>query len=304
MNPYTLRSIGRRLATLGALALGCLSLARAGESVAVFSTVFNGYQRSQLADGTFAPETYAFGEGGALRPGVHDPDFDKLTFLQVANAAIQPLERLNFRQAQRSSETDLLILVFWGATPGSRNSDPTLAVDVAVDAIAAFDRTVSKGAMPASTPGGRDRWLDGDTAEEAAYESALWQLSVANAERDRVDYRNARILGYSDSLDRAHSARHMAFSQDLIQEISGSRYYVVLQAYDFRTARQHRKLKPLWTARMSVGDRGNFSQALDKLVWSGASYFGRASDGLRRTPARDGRVEMAPMDVIEVVPEK
>jgi hypothetical protein len=85
-------------------------------------------------------------------------------------------------------------------------------------------------------------------------------------------------------------------------ELGENRYFVVLQAYDFRIAVKEKKLKALWTARMSLSERGEFTLALAKMVSDGARYFGRASDGLQRLErTQKGSVELGPLRTIEVV---
>jgi hypothetical protein len=225
-----------------------------------------------------------FGEGGCWTRPVKDSDMELMTFLRVAKAVAVPLGRLNYRPAQTSAEAELLILVYWGATEGSRDFDHS-------DTINQFSRASSASGA--------------DAAAQSSYDSALWLLSLANAERDRLDDRNARILGYTESLERAHFAAHMSFAQDIMNEITYNRYYVVLQAYDFRTAAKEKKLKPLWTARISMDEAGkNFSDALDQMLRKATPYLGRDSNGLHRDVTPETRVDLGPLEIIETVPGK
>ena len=76
----------------------------------------------------------------------------------------------------------------------------------------------------------------------------------------------------------------------------------MLQAYDFKTAVQERKLKALWTTRMSLSESGKFTTALQQMVTDAGRYFGRTTDGLlRRDAIKEGSVELAPLRVLEVV---
>jgi len=278
-------SLLRRLLCAGLLC-AVAALHAADDPVAVFSQVFNGYTRTKLPDGSFKPETYGFAEGGRQTRAVGDPELDQMPFARIAGSVVGPLARLNYRMTSKPDETDLLILVFWGSTAGSRDQDASGAMDRAASAMADLNSS-------------------GGPAANAAADMALMQLSLANADRDRLDDYNARILGFTDSLERARAEAHMGFGQDLLAEISANRYYVVLQAYDFPTARKLKKLKPLWTARISIRESGNgFADALARMIASAAPYFGRDSGGLRRATLREGKVELGPLQIIEVVPPK
>ena len=269
------------LALVIPLAAGLLRAKETEEPVAVFAQVFNGYTRTRLPDKSFKPETYTFGEGGCLTRPVTDEAGAEMTFLRVARAVAAPLGRLNYRPAHTSPEAELLILVFWGATEGTRgHSDPSGAVSQSGSAVSA-------------------------TTETAYDDDALTSMLASTADRDRIDYRNARILGYSEVFDRAKFAAHMSFAQDIMGEVANSRYYVVLQAYDFKTAVKEKKLKQLWTARISMDASGNnFGRSLDQMLQRAARYFGQDSDGLHRDLIPEGRIEIGPTKVIEPVPAK
>jgi hypothetical protein len=124
-------------------------------------------------------------------------------------------------------------------------------------------------------------------------------------ERDMLEGRNARILGYTDALERAYFAPHMSFAQDTRAELGNSRYYVVLQAYDFKTAVKEKKLKPLWITRLSVGESGDFAPVLEQMVWGAVRYFGQDTGGLKRhEPTLNATVKLGPLEVVEIVPPK
>ena len=284
------------------LPAGLLRADEAEEPVAVFTQVFNGYARTWLPDKTFKPESYVFGEGGCWTRPVKDPGMEEMTFLRVARAVAAPLGRLNYRPARTSAETELMILVFWGSTQGSRDLDRSGPVDrfASASSVLAAAKDVDQASKTDSTKAD-----PATAAAESAYDDALWQMGLANGERDRLDNRNARILGYTEVLDRARFASHMSFAQDIISELAHNRYYVVLQAYDFKTAAKEKKLKPLWTARISMDESGNdFARALDQMLRCATPYLGQDSDGLHRHLTRGGRVDLGPLEIIETVPAK
>lgn len=297
MKPRPHRSTRRGLVI--AFALACTaSFAAAPAPVAVFTETFNGYTRTRQPDRTYAPEAYVFGEGGSWSRPIADPASERVKFLDVARAAAGPLARLNYLPARKSSDARLLILVFWGATLGSRGQDSSLATDRVSAASAAFARATGQS----SETDRRD-----PTAANAAdeFDSALIELALANDARDALDDRNARILGYTESVNRARFVPNQSFAQDIFAEIGNNRYYVVLQAYDFATARQHKKLKPLWTARISIDESGNdFAASLDHMLRSAQPFLGLATDGLKRHVVPEGRVDLGPAEVLETTPAK
>ena len=291
-----------RLALVILLPIGTLRATETEEPVAVFAQVFNGYARTRLPDKSFKPEAYTFGEGGCWSQPVRDGAKKEMTFLRVAQAVATPLAHLNYRPAKSVAEAELLILVFWGATQGSRGQDQADSMDRFSTASAG--NTAAKSADLASNTDST-KPDSATAAAEFAYDNALWQMSVENEAKDKLDSRNARILGYDDALDRARSAAHMSFAKDIIAEVGDNRYYVVLQAYDFKTAAKEKKLKPLWTARISMSEgRNNFADSLDQMLRNGAHYFGQDSNGLHRDVTRDGRVDIGPTKVIEPEPAK
>lgn len=279
------------------LTVGLLRASEKAEPVAVFAQVFNGYKRTQLPDNSFKPETYTFGEGGCWTRPVTDAENKEMTFLRVAQAVATPLGRVNFVPSRNAKETDLLILVFWGATSGTRNNrDPGGAISQAGSAGSAYAmaQDTDRGST-ASQPSAAT------AAAEIAYNDAVTAMLVDGAQRDKIDSENARILGYTEVLDRAKFAAHMSFAQDIMSDVANNRYYVVLHAYDFKTAVKEKKLKPLWTARISMDENGNnFGRSLDHMLRSAAPYFGQDSDGLHREANREGRVEIGPAKVVEM----
>ena len=282
------------------LALWCFAGPMHAEVVAVSSVVFNGYARQRLPDGSFKPEAYVFGEGGRMSRPVADPAMEQLKFADVARVVAGPLAKQNYHPALKTSEVQLLIVVFWGSTQGSRD---TRNQNGSMDRLssASSNYTAARADDQANQPNSPEP-SPATSAAQNAYDSALWQMQMDNDVRDRIDNENAQILGYSESLSRARFARHMAFAQDTLAEVSDNRYYVVLQAYDFKTAKDFKKLKPLWTTRMSVSESGPFGPALEKMVKNAARSFGTDTDGLQRR--REGTVDLAPLKILEVDPAR
>jgi hypothetical protein len=73
----------------------CTSLAfetgSANDITAVSGRTSKDYVRARLADGSFAPESDAFAQGGAWKGAMKDVSIDKMTFLDVAHLIAYPL---------------------------------------------------------------------------------------------------------------------------------------------------------------------------------------------------------------------
>jgi hypothetical protein len=277
---------------------------------AVSSRVSKDYVRTKLADGSFQPEEYAFGEGGRLDGSFRDASIDKLRFMDIARVVTRSLAAQNYRPAKNLSTEKLLVMVYWGTTvvPESFNSTAgNLNYQQAQNTAGSLEMAAQGG------KGGAGK--NAQLATAAALGSAGEQLSMENIQREQIDFRNARLLGYdADGLigtDEGKLSGHSGVSgsvhEELLSEIEETRYFVVLLAYDFQVFRKENKHKLLWEARFSINEAHNdFSKALPAMVQYASRYFGQDSHGLLRTKVPEGKVLMGePKSLGEVaVPEK
>lgn len=89
---------------------------------------------------------------------------------------------------------------------------------------------------------------------------------------------------------------------ELIAEIEGNRYFVVLMAYDFQLLWKQKKHKLLWETRFSIDERRNqFDKALLVMAQNASQYFGQDSHGLSRMRIREGKVEVGEPTSLGVV---
>jgi hypothetical protein len=100
------------------------SLISASEMLtAVSAKQFNGYVRSKRTDGSFRPETFAFGNGGQLPTSfISDPDLDNVGFDSIAHMLAGPLANQGYVPSHDPNNTELLIMVFWGSAAGGNFS--------------------------------------------------------------------------------------------------------------------------------------------------------------------------------------
>lgn len=287
--------------TLGLAVLAAASPARDGEPTAVSASVYHGYERNHLPDGTLKPETFAFGEGGLTTTATKDTSLEGQTFGRITRTLAPALARQGYVGSQDPAKTDLLIMVYWGetATDGrvaggyARGATP-ITPPRPPPKIIAIGRTrvyVPNTDTPATPTAG---------ADQPAYDAVS---SAQNRERDRENFRTARLLGYGDAFDRAATRPEGHTYQDLVDELEDARYYVILQAYDFRALWKEKKHTLLWEARYSIRARGHdFDQALGAMTVTAARHFGRATKGLVREEIPAGEVKLGDPEFKEYLP--
>jgi hypothetical protein len=91
-----------------ALLLAVASAAYAAEGVdgitAVSARISKDYVRSKQADGSFEPESYAFGEGGNWGGEIKDATIDRLKFIDVARVIAAPLAGQKYPAGKRPEQ--------------------------------------------------------------------------------------------------------------------------------------------------------------------------------------------------------
>lgn len=270
---------------------------------AVASKVSNDYVRKKLPDGSFRPETYAFGEGGKWEGELSDVTIDKLRFLDVAHVVAVPLAERRYIPAHDPNQTNLLIMLYWGTTAVPEPYSDSVAYQQfkdAADNLAKFTVTL---------PSGRQVTAGGPLGDDAMdrWSAAAHMLMMVNHQRDRTDFANALMLGYDSpgliGTERGNYVRGTAWGidrDDLYEDIEENRYFVVLMAYDFPLLWKQKKHKLLWETRFSVRERNNqFDKALPAMAQYASKFFGVPSDGLVRERFPAGNVEVGTPSLIE-----
>ena len=276
--------------------------------VAVFSKTMNGYSRALLADNTYKPETYAFADGGRLATSLEDHSIDDLKFVQVAGVVAAELKRQNYFQTTNPKTADLLIFVSFGTTTGyDEDGYQSAMVHLSTD-FATMSRNganISGGASFAAGGGGGGGGLGtsglvnadaiaGDLSDFWGIDGSLNQIALANQMRDQANEINAGILGYDKAWRETNVMRpYLATARDILHDIEESRYFVVLQAYDFQALRQHKGKKLLWETRYSIPRHGvRFDDQLIAMTRYASQFCGQNIDRLIRRHIPEGRVEV------------
>jgi hypothetical protein len=281
--------------TVGALGLALHTEARA-EVAAVASRAFNGYKRTRLPDKSFQPETYAFAPGGRWDAAVAGDSLAEVNFMTIARTLKGPLASRGYvMDASKDPEkTDLLIFVFWGTTQGSDGvgvSEATHNLQSSLN---------ERGPAPRLFEGGGQLSDDLGTLE-----GDLIAVMADNRYRDKINERNAGILGFQDNLQRAYLTNFTTAATDLVDDLEVSRYFVVLKAYDFRLAWKEKRRKVLWETRFSIAKRGNnFGEQLAGMAQQASKHFGVHTHGLVRESLPDVQVTYGEAKVLNDEPNR
>jgi hypothetical protein len=271
------------------------------------------YIRVRLKDGTYAPENYAFGEGGHIGGPMVDVSIDPLKFIDVARTISLPLAERDYFPTHDPKKTKLLIMVYWGLTqvPPPLNSSGWVSNLSAIENKAANARGSAtggggKGYHHQDSSAGLSDWiLDEMSAQETI-------MNIENQERAHDDFLNACMLGYDAEdvvgTDYGNNLRGspMAMHRDaLVEEIEDNRYFVVLMAYDFQMLWKDKKHKLLWETRFSLRQRHNdFDKSLEGMARAASAYFGQNSSGLIHRPVPVGNVDIGPLKVVGAPEDK
>jgi hypothetical protein len=310
---------------LGTLVAACLpasSLASSdGAAVAIASRASADYVRAQLPNGSFQPETFAFGKGGVLRGTERDPTIDALDFMDIARTVAVPLAGRSYFPSRDPKATKLLIMVYWGTTDApehatdsgaSQNLAATSAAAMAASGalqMARFRPTDSMAPTQLIQTGPNYAIHSPAQIElDGAFSGAMAAVAAENRARDLLDARNASLLGYDTELDLAvaYKGTPLEFRRrDIVDELEHRRYFVVLMAYDFQMMWRKKKAKLLWETRYSIREQGNdFSKRLAAMTQDAAGYFGRNTGGLIRKALPEGHVDIGEEKVLDYVTQK
>ncbi len=316
MKPQLTRRRGavRVAVQLGAVLLVAVPARAASNQLytTVYSMAYGGYHRDRQNDGTFKPETYAFGKGRFGNGSVRDPSIDGLPFAELVRTLAPFLARQSYVPTPAPDQTDLLIVVHWGTTLPYDHSlyrEGLNQLSTAMSGMRSAEQLL-KGTATA-VEGGTSPM--GSTAgalsaqRQADINSLLMMMEMENRQRDMVDARMAALLGYLPEMKKLSSMRNFGgFSflyRDLALEVEQERYYVILAAFDFRAAWKEKKRKLLWVTRVSIRARGHrFDRQLPAMLTGAAPYFGCDTPGLIRGYVPEGKVEVGEPKVLEVGP--
>jgi hypothetical protein len=289
-------------AFLLSLASGCVLPALAGaaqgtgEAIAVAAKASADYVRAKLPNGSFQPETYAFGQGGLWTGDARDYSIDQIKFLDIAKTIAGPLADQNYIPDHDPGTTKLLIMVYWGSTRAPGTASESVVYHNLSDAEQSLQ--IAKQTGDVGSVARADDQLT----------TAMISVQMENRRRNKLNAQNASMLGYDSWWESTQGFENTPFNsrrQDMIDELEDQRYFVVLMAYDFQLMWKQKKRKLLWETRFSISGRhSEFDQQLAVMAQDASRFFGRDSHGLVHRSSRDGHVDLGDTKYLGVVPGK
>jgi hypothetical protein len=216
-----------------------------------------------------------------------------MDFLDIARVIAGPLAEQRFLPSKDPARTRLMIMVYWGTTDVPEPITTTAAYQFYKSSLEEYNALKS---------------VD-QSAADAALSAGLAELNFENNRRDKIDFKNAEMIGYDSDgagligTDRGSILQFTALRHErdgLVPEIEENRYFVVLMAYDFQMMWKEKKHKLLWETRFSINQpRNDFGKALPAMAKFASSYFGQASHGLVRQEIPEGHVEVGAPTLVE-----
>jgi hypothetical protein len=309
-----LRHAGMFLLT-ACLVQAAFGAAGVGEITSISSVAAGGYVREKRPDGSWKPETFAFGQGGLVAGRTSGDSIDKLSFADLVKILAVPLAGRNYRQADEPANANLLIMIYWGTTTGTEDASSSAEYQ----SLQASQKAPPPPPMPMDGaaarggPGGVDARVAqvdqiNSRISEANFDSALQMVTAEDNERRLIDRRNAMLLGYDSELNASPGLENTALAGhvgEVMREIEEDRYFVVLMAYDFQRLWKNKERKLLWVTRISIRQRGNdFGKMLPGMMQYASEFFGRDSHGLVRREVPEGHVEVGVPVSIGTLPAK
>ncbi len=261
-----------------------------GDEIAVAGRVFNGYKRTRLPDRSYEQETYTFAPGGLWGAPIAGDPIDDVPFMFIARTLVGPLARIGYVGCGDPKKTKLLIFVFWGTTRGTEDRSASPAFEQMQQTMSLMNQDLVSARQAVRSGGG-----DAGTglARDQEVSSALMMLILEQNARDQIDRSNAMILGFQTELWRAWTTQMFGSTWDFLTELRSNRYFVVLKAYDFQEAYQHKRRKVLWESRFSIRERGVvFSEQLPAMAEFASQYFGKELNNLIRRPMPEGKIDL------------
>jgi hypothetical protein len=281
---------------------------RAEEVEAISSKTAKDYVRRKLPDGTYQPETYAFGKGDTLGGARVDATIDKMDFMDIARILSVPLAEKRYIPTQDPKTTNLLIMVYWGTTLA-----PEFATESNTHNLMQKANQKQANALQMLKAATRPAEVRAAQAMLAAADDDLLASTLGvqaeNQQREDMDMKTATLLGYDSWWVATNSAMGGSAlgrrKADMEAELEEDRYFVVLTAFDYQTLAKQKKQKFLWEVRFSIREHGTaFDSRLPGMAAKAAEYFGRDSQGLHHVDVPEGTVEIGPVKSLGVIPQK
>ena len=264
--------------------------ARPIKSIVVSATAVPNYVRPVDASGKPQPETYIFTQGKFFGGNTKDTRLNQIKFDDILKNLAPSLAKQNYFPTKDVPAANILIMVHWGTTLTYVDPQREMAADKINTALNDYKSAAAEN--------------NGD-ADPGALNALLGDQANAQSSAQGAIARNASLLGYKPTLEKAQTKIYASTSeQTMNEELNEERYFVILMAYDYQQMKKDKKSKLLWATRISVRSPGNnFLEAMPALVEAGANVYGRQVEGLVRVDAgeRGGRVDLGELKIMGTV---
>ena len=141
------------------------------------------------------------------------------------------------------------------------------------------------------------------------FASGARNMIDGGGDQDSLAIFNASLMGFDAEARALEHASGAYFMGHIIREahaselsaLEGSRYYVILRAFDFQAARKDKRLNLLWETRFSLSERRHsFYGDLPKMAETAATYFGQDTNGMVKDfTVRQGTVRIGELIDVE-----
>jgi hypothetical protein len=282
------------LAAAGLWAAAAAPLGARPAYVAASATAEASYTQAKFpASGALPAETYLFFPG-KFSPGAgHDKALEGTPFLTIARGLAEQLLPAGFQPTGDTAKARLVLAVQWGVTEVQSDAMRDFALQDLQNDLTTFNNNTAaatgQGVKPsgASSSGSK---TPNPLIQLAPAATVNMDLAVADASRQAMAQSaayNAQLLGFAEEIAKAQRAMQTFASShskgdELLDLLNDPRYFLVVQAYEYRPGQKSRHPAPLWTCRVSVQAAGHsFTEVLPALCREAARYAGRSSGGVQ-----------------------
>jgi hypothetical protein len=277
MHVYTLR-IPWVLTLVILFLTNCLQAAN--NRIIIKTVASEEYVKQRASDDKKKIQSYNFFEGRYYPGNSKDNSLERFTFTDIIQDMAVHLQKQGYYNSPVVGEADLLIVVHYGATDYEESFFDLMGYNSLEDM------------------GYSD---DMDASAMAGFQSNLSFMDTMNSANDQSRFGTSRLLGMEEAYMQSTPSWER---EELEWQLTESRYFVILMAYDFPLLKQG-ETKLLWSTRYSIRAIGQpFDQAVKDMNLVAADYFGKNLKGLNKTRVTDkSHVEFGEIEVLGTEPE-
>jgi hypothetical protein len=272
----------------------------ANDRVVVVANAEESYTDRKFGDGKAARESYVIMQGRYFGGTTADSSLRRMTIRDIVSYLVPQLAEQNFVPAKTTGEADLVLAVHWGVT------NPRVGRLEMMGRSDVFTPTELSPADPSASTDEQEKTsaLNNLLGSDDRYQNLELLNDYAVAEHS--DRNLAQLLGYTDAL-RKHASTMVtsAEEQTLRSDLSKERYFIIVRAYELRTATAAKPRRPVWTLHLNVSSPGNnFRTAMTRMSHVAPDFVGRTSKDVQSVRARapSGKVDLGDAIILGMTP--